>query len=359
MTTYTTPASNRELSTRGPRKTTPVTTMTAFLLIVLAFTETVVVAQGNDKAAAEALFREARRLVTHHDYTAACPKFEESNRLDPGVGTLANLARCYEKTKRLASAWAIYLEAEALAKKRGELKRARQAAHQAKRLEPKLQRLTIIVDKDNSVRGLVVYRNGLTVGRASWGSLVPVDQGDIEIRAEAPGYTTWKTLVVIGKSSERDHVVKIPALEVLPSDKGPDQHNDSSIGRLPDTQPSKNFRPMPWYRDIGGWALLGSGVAIAAGAGLSIRHADRLKSRGFAETGDLDERDRLIRSSDRWRTGGTVALGVGGAVIITGLIKLAIHRSFETKAQANATRPLFDSAVVLLSYRSISLNMRF
>ncbi len=332
--------------------------------LVLVCMETSVVAQSNDKAAAEALFREARQLVANHDYRAACPKFEESHRLDPGVGTLANLARCYEKTQRLASAWATYLEAEALANKRGEPKRARQAADQAKRLESKLNRLTIVVDKANPIRGLVVYRNGKTVGRASWGSHVPVDQGDIEIRAEAPGYVSWKTLVVIGNDSKRNHVVEVPALEILPKDKEPEDDNDSSIARTRNAsnarnQPSQNRRSRPWYRDSNGWALLGAGVAITTGAGLSIRHANRLKSRGFAETGDLNERDQLIRSSDRWRTGGIIALGVGGVAMITGLIKLAIHSSPQNEAPLNANRTLFDSAVVLLGHRSVSFSIRF
>lgn len=50
----------------------------------------------------------ARGLVQKGDWAAACPKFEESERLDPGIGTLYHLADCYEHVGRLATAWGLF-----------------------------------------------------------------------------------------------------------------------------------------------------------------------------------------------------------------------------------------------------------
>ena len=62
-------------------------------------------AQSN-KATAEALFTEGRALATSGKCAEAIPKFQASQKLDPGVGTLLNLAECYEQVGKTASAWA-------------------------------------------------------------------------------------------------------------------------------------------------------------------------------------------------------------------------------------------------------------
>src|SRR5580693_2868029 len=94
-----------------------------------------------DAARAEALFAEGRRLMAGHDYTAACPKFADSQALDPAPGTALNLATCYERAGKLASAWATFKTAQASAESAGQRDRAAAARKQVANLEPKLSRL--------------------------------------------------------------------------------------------------------------------------------------------------------------------------------------------------------------------------
>ena len=117
------------------------------LLGLLALTPQRADAQSTgSQAAAEALFREGRRLMEEGNYDEACPKFEASNRLDVAVGTLLNLGVCWEQGGRLASAWATFLEAAALAARTGSPEREQLARSRAAELESRLIRVRVIVD---------------------------------------------------------------------------------------------------------------------------------------------------------------------------------------------------------------------
>jgi tetratricopeptide (TPR) repeat protein len=70
-------------------------------------------ADGADPVAAEALFREGRSAADAGNYAVACPKFEESYRLDPAPGTLLNLGDCEEHRGQLALALQHYRQLHA------------------------------------------------------------------------------------------------------------------------------------------------------------------------------------------------------------------------------------------------------
>ena len=62
-------------------------------------------------ATAQALFEQGRALVERGDIAAACPLFEESQRLDPGVGTMLWLADCYASSGKTTTALVWFKEA--------------------------------------------------------------------------------------------------------------------------------------------------------------------------------------------------------------------------------------------------------
>src|SRR5258706_13365787 len=65
-------------------------TLALALALTLALHSPSAHAQAKDPAAAEALFREGRALSDAGDIAGACPKFRESDRLDPAVGPTFN-----------------------------------------------------------------------------------------------------------------------------------------------------------------------------------------------------------------------------------------------------------------------------
>lgn len=129
----------------------------------------------DDKAAAETLFQEGKRLVAQERYAEACSKFSASFQAEPSIGAMLNLARCHERSGQTASAWAEYVEAASLARRAGETKTAEAASAYASALEAKLIRLTIRVPE--RLPGMRVLRNGAVVPDASLGVAIPVDPG--------------------------------------------------------------------------------------------------------------------------------------------------------------------------------------
>jgi serine/threonine-protein kinase len=173
-------------------------------------------AEGQSGAAAEVLFDEGKALMNAGKASEACPKFEESQRLDPASGTLINLALCYERSGRTASAWSTYRDAATAARLSGNVERERGARERASALMPKVSKLTIALSPEARVDGLIVTRDGVEVGPAQYGTPLPIDEGTHELTAKAPGYRTWRAQVVVPANGATASVM-VPRLVPAPN----------------------------------------------------------------------------------------------------------------------------------------------
>jgi hypothetical protein len=151
-----------------------------------------------DGPIAQSLFAEARKLMSEGRYDEACPKLAESQRLDPATGTLLNLALCYEKQGKSATAWAAYSDVAAASRKDGNAERQRIAVERIAEIEPKLCRLSILTT-DVTVRpDLGVKLDGIQLRSAALGTAVPVDPGDHEIEVIVNEKKLWAGKVIVG-----------------------------------------------------------------------------------------------------------------------------------------------------------------
>jgi hypothetical protein len=192
-----------------------------------ALTAALSLARADDAAAAQALFDQAKVAMAAHNYAEACPKLAESLRLQEALGTLLNLADCYEREGKLASAWSKFLEVSAKARAAGNAARARIGHDRAAALAPKLSTLVVDVPRASRVDGLEVRRDGTIVGDAEWGAPIPIDPGTHTVEASAPGRKPWSHTLPVAGGAKAAHI-ELPELERLPV-----AHQDASPPALP------------------------------------------------------------------------------------------------------------------------------
>jgi len=162
-----------------------------------------------DATTAAAAFKQAEELKRQNKWAEACPLFEASYNADPQLGVLLNLADCNEHIGRTATAWAELNDAIGLAHSKQDARREALARKHADALAPKLAKLKVKAPA-KLIPGLVVKRGTVDI-TALVGSEIPIDPGDHEIIASAPGYVESKQKVTIAPSSTSD--LEIPALE--------------------------------------------------------------------------------------------------------------------------------------------------
>jgi tetratricopeptide (TPR) repeat protein len=206
-----------------------------------------------DPATAEALFTEGRRLLEAGQYPEACAKLAESQAQDPASGTLINLALCYEKQGKLATAWAHYRVAASLSRRDAKPDRAAAAEAKVQELEPLLSRLTIRARQRPPELELVWGE--LKLGAAALGSAIPVDAGAHELTVSARGYRPLSLLVAVEQGELQ--VVDLPPLTALPQPPSSAPAASPALGRV---QPGDVLRPAPI--PTGAIVVGGSGVAL-------------------------------------------------------------------------------------------------
>ncbi|UQA57222.1 hypothetical protein [Polyangium aurulentum] len=294
-------------------------------------------------AAAQVLFDQAMDLLDRGRAAEACPKLEESQRLDPGMGTQFRLAECYEKIGRSASAWALYREVAEAARVAGQSEREELARKRAQAIAPRLSLLTLVVPPALAgSEGLEIRRDGVIVGRSAWGTAVPIDPGEHTIAASAPGKRVWHGKVVAGEEGKA-LVVRVPALEDDPdAPAGAEEGHSTRHGLAPAIT-------------LGGLATVGVGVGVLflALSGKSRSEASEMRegllreNRGCVAGSTNYAGARCDTLADTWKSAdhlqdaAVVSLAVGGAAVAGALTYVFWpSKSSRSDRRAHSTSPV-------------------
>jgi serine/threonine-protein kinase len=298
------------------------------------------VVDGPDPAAAQTLFYEARNLMKAGKFAEACPKLEESLRLDEGIGTRFNLADCEEHLGKTATAWAGFLEVAGKARVARQADRERVARERAAKLEPRLPKL--VVDVEGAPPGLEVKRDGVVVGQAQWGTAIPVDPGTHAIVANAPGRQQWETTVETPESRTTRVVVPhdLPAIVVpapvpapLPVPPPQTQQQPAPLAEPPPAQTEVTSAPAPYtppereerggFQRTIGWTLAGLGVAsLGVSGGFAIVSINKHNDSKTHCNSDVCDDTGAAAREDAIRAGNvaTVTAISGGAALGLGIV---------------------------------------
>lgn len=279
-------------------------------------------ATPEDRASADQLYNDASKLMTAGSYAEACPKLGASQRLDPAIGTLLKLGFCFAYAGQTASAWASFNDAEAMARKAGDKARAAEAAKRAHELEAKLSRLTIAIEVEATAPDVEVRRDGAVVDRSVLGAALPVDPGAHVISASAPGKATWTSSITVA-AGPGTTTVRVPALLPAPVAEAPPP---------PASPPAEAPAPPP--RPPAGWSTqrkvaLGVGAAGVVGVAVgaifgAVTLGKTSEARGYCSKTKPPQCEpmgvTLYSAANRTANVSNVAMGVGGAAVIAGVV---------------------------------------
>ncbi len=279
------------------------------------------VARANDPAAAEALFRDGRALLAQGNVAEACAKLEESQRLDPAIGTLYHVADCHEHLGKIATAWAELIDVAAEAKQHGQRDREAAARKRADTLAP---RLPHVVLEGTPPRDAEVRRDATVVGPAEIGASIPVDPGTHKITVRAPGHVPWE-LTVVASESGTVRVKLPPSLQAspgaaVPAAAAPIPASTAFAPTQPTEQPAADAGHGHVQRDVG-IAIAGAGlVSLGVGTYSGIRSIDkRNEARGHCN-GSVCDADGVSLRGDAISAGNvsTVTFIAGAAALVGG-----------------------------------------
>ena len=293
-------------------------------------------ADGEGAAAvSEQLFQDARKLMEAHKYAEACPKFLASENASAALGTLLNLADCYEKNGQLASAWVRFREAIGMAQQKGRADREKTARERADSIYPRLLRLKVVVQE----QGVDVKLDGTSVTGAL--DNIPVDPGKHTLEASAKGKKTYTTTASIAEA-DKAKTVQIPALEDTPPDTPPVAPPPVTPPTNPTSPPEEDTNRGGTQRILGivGMGLGGAGLVVGSVFGLLTQsrwNASRphCTSAGICDQTGVD----LATQAASFGNISTVAFIAGGVLAAGGAVVFFTAPSGGSSAPAPGVPP--------------------
>jgi hypothetical protein len=305
------------------------TTVPAALVSLLLVSS---VAHADERADAEARFRDGVALQKVEDFDAAIQAYESSLELYPSKSALFNLANCLKAVHRYPEALRAFerLLAEHGPELDGVMRTA--AQEQVRTLQSLTGTLSVAV----SPEGAEVFVDGESVGKSPHSQSLALSVGTHEVEGKLDGFVPQRVIVRI--RSQQSATVKLtlaeasapaPSLSVVPARPQPSPPLGLGGARQPPAEESH-----PWATP--GWLTTGLGAALLVGGtatGLWALGIDRSLDDDCVEghcpasrANDIDRLEALASATN-------VLLASGAAVTAAGVILLVVDPGRRTPAE--------------------------
>jgi tetratricopeptide (TPR) repeat protein len=299
--------------------------MTKHLVIALLALSTPAFADKADE-----VFKQAKKLMAEKKYAEACPKFEKSYQLDPGIGGELNVGKCYEEWGKLGKAYRAYTEALKKAEEAND-NRAEKIKKLVAQLEPQVPRLVIHIPPDADTAGLQVAIDGVSVTIEDLANPQLVDPGPKQIEY-ALGSGARKTKIVpVERSGTSEITLDLPKTKAKPEKPDHGDHGDVVV------KPKPHHDDTPEVVDdtghgqrIAGLVIAGVGVAgmaVSSYLALSARskYNDALSMHCMDMTNACDAQGLTDTHDARSQANtATIIFGVSAAATVAGIVVYVI-----------------------------------
>jgi hypothetical protein len=294
---------------------------------------------------ADALFREGRTLLDAKRYDEACPKLAESQKEDPGAGTLLALALCHEGQGKTATAWNELVEAAALGKRVGRNDLASAAQKRAQAMEPLLARVVVRAPRGEAA-DYEVKCDGEPLDPKLWGTPVAVDPGEHHVDVSAKGKIARSYVVRLAGAGTVEILIdkledaRAPVAAVVKPE--PARARAASVSAVPVAPVEESHGGA--QRAIG-LTLVGAGV-VGLGAGAYFggkalsesaegRRACTTTPCSAASKADADDANARAKTS---MTTSIVSIAAGTGALAIGTVVYLMAPSSTTRGAAPSTR---------------------
>lgn len=282
---------------------------------------------------ADALFKKGKKLLAEKRYAEACQAFEDSDKLDSGIGAKLNVALCYQEWGKLATAYRWYADAEAMAQTAKD-DRVAKIHKLLEDVDASVPRLTVKVPADANLAGVTIKLDGAPLAPAELGHERRVDPGPHQIEYVVNSTTLSKTVPVeAGGTSE-------VTLDVPTKSQKRGKRAEPAVAAEP-ASPGRTQRIAGIAVGAAGLVAIGVAGAVTLGARSDYRKAIADHCRGAKDMCD-DEGLTATHDAHHRANLATVVTIVGGAAIVGGVVLYLIAPRAHREEHALYLAPTAD-----------------